>query len=216
MQRFQRARRPEQKEVRRRAILRAARDLAREVGPVELGLNEIGRRSGVSKPNIYRYFESREEILLRLYVDELGDLVESLERYLRPGQTIGEVALIVSTEHTSRPLLCQLAGILASVLEHNVTVETLVSVKRELAALFPRAVAAFQRGLPWLSDGDAAFAIMAIEHQLASLWPAAHPSSVAREVQKRPEFAVFRTDIDRDLRRFIDVLLVGFRASTVR
>src|SRR3954464_1120699 len=67
---FHRGRKPEDKEVRRRAILDAARELAREAGAFDLSLNELGRRSGVSKPNIYRYFESREDILFQLYLAE--------------------------------------------------------------------------------------------------------------------------------------------------
>ena len=82
MTRFQRARKPEEKDERRRAILLAARDLAREVGARELSLNELGRRSGVSKPNIYRYFESREEVLFRLFVHELEEVVGEVEESL--------------------------------------------------------------------------------------------------------------------------------------
>src|SRR5499433_1299187 len=77
---FQRARRPEEKEVRRQQILAAARKLVAEVGVGELSLNELARRSRVSKPNVYRYFESREDVLLQLWVDEVRELGDGLER----------------------------------------------------------------------------------------------------------------------------------------
>jgi AcrR family transcriptional regulator len=213
MPRFQRARKPEEKEVRRRAILQAARDLAREVGPIELGLNELGRRSGVSKPNIYRYFESREEILFRLYVVELTDVIASLEARLRPGLDIHAVATILAREHLSRPLLCQLGGMVASILEHNISADTIAAVKTELVSMIPRAVAALRRSLPWLSEADAAFALQSIELQLAALWPAANPSRAAREVLSRPEFAAMCADAGRDYPRFIEVLLAGLQAG---
>src|SRR6185436_17057431 len=94
MRRFQRARKPEQKDARRRAILDAARDLANEVGPIELSLNELGRRSGVSKPNIYRYFESREDVLLQLFVREIDEVVSSIERGLSKLRARASVAAI--------------------------------------------------------------------------------------------------------------------------
>jgi len=213
MPRFQRARKPEEKEVRRRAILQAARDLAREVGPIELGLNELGRRSGVSKPNIYRYFESREEILFRLYAAELLEVVAALDARLRAGLDLPAVAAIVAQEHLSRPLLCQLAGMVASILEHNISAETIAAVKTELIATLPRAAAALRRSLPWLSDADAIFALHSIELQLAALWPSANPSRAAREVLSRPEFASMCTDAGRDFPRFIEVLLAGLHAS---
>jgi AcrR family transcriptional regulator len=77
---FTRARRPEEKEVRRQQILTAARTLLAERGVSELSLNELARRSRVSKPNVYRYFESREDVLLQLWVDEVRELGERLER----------------------------------------------------------------------------------------------------------------------------------------
>lgn len=213
MPRFQRARKPEEKEVRRRAILQAARDLAREVGPIELGLNELGRRSGVSKPNIYRYFESREEILFRLYVIELIDVIGALEARLRPGLDIPAVATILACEHLSRPLLCQLGGMVASILEHNISADTIAAVKTELLSMLPRAAAALRRSLPWLSEADAIFALQSIELQLAALWPAANPSRAAREVLSRPEFAAMCADAGRDYPRFIGVLLAGLQAG---
>jgi len=216
MPRFQRARKPEEKEVRRRAILQAARELAREAGPIALGLNELGRRSGVSKPNIYRYFESREEILLRLYAAELTELVASLEARLGAGLDIPAVAAIVAREHLSRPLLCQLAGMAASILEHNMSADTIAAVKTEMLTLYPRAVAALRRALPWLSEADALFSLQAIELQLAALWPVANPSRAAREVLSRPEFAVMCADAGRDYPRFIEVLLAGLRVGATR
>ena len=220
MARFQRARKPHEKEVRRRAILQAARDLARESGPIELGLNELGRRSGVSKPNIYRYFESREEILFRLYLAEVTELVESIEARLRGARTtldVARVAAILAREHLSRPLLCQLTGMVASILEHNMSAATIADVKAELAKLLPRAGAALCGALPWLSEEGATLAIRSIELQLAGLWPASHPSSAAREVLSRPEFAGMCVEADRDFPRFIETLLAGLRSlATVR
>lgn len=217
MARFQRARQPEQKEVRRRAILKAARDLAREVGPIAVGLNELGRRSGVSKPNIYRYFESREEILFRLYLAEMSEMVEAVEARLKAARgplDIAGVAVILSEEHLSRPLLCQLAGMVSSILEHNMSAEAIAAVKADFAQLLPRAGGALRRALPWLSEADAWMTIQSIELQLAALWPVANPSTAAREVLSRPEFSTMCVDAPRDYPRFIEVLLEGLRATT--
>ncbi len=214
---FQRARQPGQKEVRRRAILEAARALARDVGPIGVGLNEIGRRSGVSKPNIYRYFGSREEILFRLYLAEMTDMVEAVGARLRhAGAPLGvkAVAGILSEEHLSRPLLCQLAGMASSILEHNMTAEAIAEVKRGFAELLPRAGDALRTALPWLSEADAWVAIQSIELQLAALWPVAHPSAAALEVLSRTEFASMCVDAARAYPRFIEILLEGLRSMS--
>jgi AcrR family transcriptional regulator len=218
MVRFQRARKPEEKEVRRRAILMAARELAREVGPIDLGLNELGRRSGVSKPNIYRYFESREEILFRLYLAEMMDMVDAIEAKLKGARVrndVAAVAAVLAREHLSRPLLCQLAGMVSSILEHNMTADTIAAVKTEFMKLLPRVVDALCGALPWLSKAEAPMAVMAIELQLSALWPVANPSDAAREVLARPEFATMCVDAGRDFPRFIQVLLNGLHSTNL-
>jgi AcrR family transcriptional regulator len=210
MSRFQRARKPEEKELRRKAILRSARELAREVGPIELSLNELGRRSGVSKPNIYRYFESREEILLSLFVAELEELVVHLEAGLgEQNDDVREVAACVAHAYLARPLLCQLLGMVSSILEHNLSVEAIAEAKTEIHALAFRASSALARALPWLSSFDAGWCAHSVALYVAGLWPAAHPSRNAAEVAARPEFAALKPDAGRDLRRFVQVMLSG-------
>ena len=212
---FQRARKPEEKEVRRRGVLAAARKLAREAGPYDLSLNELGRRADVTKSNIYRYFESREDILFQLYLAEATDMVEAVEARLRaltPPVSVPVVAAVLAEEHLSRTLLCQLSGMAASVLEHNMSADAIASVKREFAVLMPRAVQALRHALPWLSEPDAFMAFQSIELQLNALWPSANPSKAAREVLARPEFAMMCIDATRDYPRFIEVLLRGFQS----
>jgi AcrR family transcriptional regulator len=219
MARFQRARKPEEKEVRRKAILRAARDLAREAGPIDLSLNEVGRRSGVSKPNIYRYFESREHILLQLLVAELEDLADSIDAGLaaiEPASAdaaIDAVAALVTREFLARPLLCQLLGMAASILEHNLSVEAIASSKLEMLGHAQRITVAFQRALPWLDVLDAAWAGSTIAMYVAGMWPSAHPSSTAVEALCRGELAWLRIDAPRDLARTITMVLRGMKAS---
>ncbi len=57
---WRRARRPELKEQRRTAILDAARTMLDNKGLGGSGLNALAREAGMSKVNVYQYFESRE------------------------------------------------------------------------------------------------------------------------------------------------------------
>jgi len=216
MPRFQRARKPEEKEVRRAAILGAARALAREVGPIALSLNELGRRSGVSKPNIYRYFESREEILLGLLIAELEEAASDIEGALDRRADIARVAAAVTRAFLQRPLLCQLIGIVASILEHNLSVEAIAASKLRIAQLLGRIVVASRRALPWLAEEAGTWACSSIGLFIAGLWPAAHPSPAATEVMARPELHALLPDAERDLRRFIETLLTGLETIARR
>lgn len=217
MRRFVRARKPEQKDARRRAILDAARDLANEVGPIELSLNELGRRSGVSKPNIYRYFESREDVLLQLFVREIDEVVSSVERGLSKLRARGSVAAIakpIARAFVARPLACQLLVMVASILEHNLSVEAIAASKREIHASSFRCAAALSKAMPSLSEEDALWATYTIAIQVAGLWPAAHPSANAALVLDQPEFVILKTEAQRDLLRFVEVLLTGLKRAS--
>src|SRR5688572_27042209 len=78
-QTFQRARKPEEIEARRVTLLAAAAALFDEEGPQGAGLNAIAARAGFTKSNVYRYFESREDVLLSLFHMELTAFVDALE-----------------------------------------------------------------------------------------------------------------------------------------
>jgi AcrR family transcriptional regulator len=214
--RFQRARRPEQKDARRRAILDAARELLREVGPIELSLNELGRRSGVSKPNIYRYFESREDVLLQLFVAEIEELVAEIEAELgKPRARVGTVAIAkkISRAFLARPLACQLLGMVSSIIEHNLSAAAIAASKREVRSVSLRFAAVLVRVMPELSEGEAVWAVMTIALYVAGLWPAAHPSAAAEEALAAPELSGLRVDAEKDLPRFVETLLAGLRSG---
>lgn len=203
--------------MRRRAILRAAHELALEVGPISLSLNELGRRSGVSKPNIYRYFESREHVLLQLFVVELESLIARLEESLakkKVASNIRTIAREVSRGFVEEPLACQLMGMVSSILEHNVGADAIASAKRDIFSLCARLGIAFTRALPALSEADAMWAAYALGLYVAGMWPSAFPSPAANEVLARPEFAPWKLEAGRELERFVGVLLRGSIAES--
>src|ERR1700704_6529770 len=63
---FLRARSPQRKQQRAEDLLAAARRLAHDEGAQAVTLTEIANTAGVHVSAVRRYFESREEIFLRL------------------------------------------------------------------------------------------------------------------------------------------------------
>jgi AcrR family transcriptional regulator len=212
---FQRARRPEQKALRRQAILNAAAELLDEHGVHGVGLNALAQRAGVTKSNVYRYFESREEILLRLFVADLRALVEdAAARFatLPPGDP-GPVAGTLAGALLAQPRFCAFLGVIASVLEENVSAEVIGAVKREARELSARLAALLHAQLPALSRTDCLWLMHMIPLLTAGLWPAAHPGPTAQRVLANPEFACMQLDAERDLTRAITALLRGVLAG---
>jgi AcrR family transcriptional regulator len=208
---FQRARRPEEKEARRQQILTAARKLLAERGVGELSLNELARRSGVSKPNVYRYFESREDALLQLWVDEVRELGERLEQAfvpIAPGDVAGVIAVVVSS-FAAQPLLCELTSIVSPVLERNLSVDAIVRAKTNLATLIVQIAALLRSRLPFVSLEDWSWLASAAATWIAGVWPAVNPPPAVAEALARADFSAMQPLFERDFSRLLSVLIEG-------
>src|SRR5436305_13837958 len=120
---FQRARSAEQREERRRTILDTALKMLDEMPVAEVSLNELSRRVGLAKPNVLRYFESREAVLLELldhflqeWLTELaGELAAGIDEKLPMAERAAAIAEILSRTLAGRVVLCDLFGAQGSV-----------------------------------------------------------------------------------------------------
>lgn len=206
---FQRARKPEEIEARRETLLAAAAELFDAEGPMGAGLNAIAAKAGFTKSNVYRYFESREQVLLELFLGEMDRMVPVVCAGLEDAAEgdVDALASHVAGAFSSRPRLGQLTAILTGVLETNVSEETIVRTKRTMGALTARLAEALQKKLPRASVADCLWAISMIGTLVAGMWPSARPSPAAARVLAREEFAAFRPNIERDLTRAARALL---------
>lgn len=202
---FQRARSPERKAERRASILEAARALLDEGGPEAATLSAIASRAGVVKSGLYRYFESREEILIQLLIDGCEKMVEELEAEAEmlvaedapPARRVLHLAAGTAECFAERPRLCHLMSIMAGTLEQNISVPKVIELKRAMHVLHERSVAALVRGHGGLSVNGAEIAMRMIFTSVAGLWPIANPGprvQEAMETANLPSFAVDFTD----------------------
>ncbi len=209
---WSRARRPEQKRERRNAILSAAVMLLDDKGLESTSLSEIARASGISKANIYRYFESREAILLAVTLDEAEAWLGEITKRLGPlagSDNIGAVAEVFATTMSTRPRACALLSSLSSVLERNVGVELIATFKRQFSTLFEAPTQAVHRALPGLSLDDAGVFMSFFYVFVAGIWPVSNPPSAVAEVLARPEFSDMRVDFESMVRTHAHTVLRG-------
>jgi AcrR family transcriptional regulator len=59
---------------RRAKILRAAADLLREHDPATLRMDDVAARAGIGKATLYRYYASKDELLVAVFDGSLGEL----------------------------------------------------------------------------------------------------------------------------------------------
>jgi AcrR family transcriptional regulator len=212
---FQRARRPEEKEARREQILEAARVMLAERGGLELSLSELARRSGVSKPNVYRYFESREDVLLQVWIEEVRELGTRLERAFAaivPGDVDAVVAAVVSA-FAAQPTMCELMSIASSVIERNLSEDAIFRAKANLATLTVQIAGLLHARLPFVSVEDCAWLGSAAATWVAGIWPAVNPPPAVAAALSRPELAGMQPVFARDFTRLLSVLIAGLRPA---
>jgi TetR/AcrR family transcriptional regulator len=99
---------PEQQE---RAIIAAATDEFARVGVRRANIDDVAKRSGVSRSTLYRRFPNKDELLLAVVRDATGVILQRLVTVtdnLSPQQAVIEVFCAALQEVRTNPLLARL------------------------------------------------------------------------------------------------------------
>jgi AcrR family transcriptional regulator len=218
---FQRARSEQQREMRRRAILGAATAMLAEMPVAEITLNELSRRTGLAKSNVLRYFESREAVLLELldsmWQGWLADLAAELSAAVDADAPLAErgdqLAAALAGSLAACPVLCDLIGAQAAVLERNVSPEVAARHKRAALANVTALGKLALGHVAELGEHDSFRLAAATMMTAGALWPHAQPSPAMQAAyQADPELAALRLDFAATQREVLEVLISGFVA----
>jgi AcrR family transcriptional regulator len=210
---FQRARRPEQREARRQAILDVAEAMLAQDPAAEISLREISRRVGLATSNVLRYFESREAIFLELLARESAGWLDVLEHELdalEPSTGVGaceRVAGIWAATLADRPTLCELWSVMSSVLERNVSVETVRSFKRGAIARNVRLADLVAGRIQGLRSQAAVEVASMASAFIAGVWPLANPGPTVVAATEDPDLLAAHVDFRARMARMLVLLL---------
>jgi len=220
---FQRARSDEQRAIRRQAILDTAAAMLAEMPVAQMSLNELSRRVGLAKSNVLRYFESREAVLLELLVvawrDWLGELAGALaagvDPAAPPGRRGDQVSAVLADSLTARPVLCDLIGAQAAVLERNVSAQVAAQYKRSAVANAVALAGLVRERVGELSELDAMRFAAVAAMVTGAVWTHAQPSAAMLTAYREdPELAALRLDFTDTLRQTLAVLFSGLLARS--
>lgn len=215
---FVRAHSPEQREIRRNAILDTARAMLSEMPVGDVTLNGLSRRACMAKSNVLRYFESREAVLLELSTEALTEWVDSLETELGaeidqsepPAARAERLADILTASLIARPVLCDLMSAQASVLEHNISIETVLTYKRRSIADIERLAGIVSNRLPELGVDDARKFTALAALMATAAWTHGHTAPAVRAAyEAEPSLQVFSLEFGTTLRESLGLMLAG-------
>lgn len=212
MMTFQRARSEEQRAVRRRAILDAAAAMLAEMPVAQVSLNELSRRAGLAKSNVLRYFESREAVLLELLDAAWQEWLAAVDL---PRSSCDDVAGELATSLAARPVLCDLIGAQAAVLERNVSPTVAATYKHAAVANASALGDLVLAAVPRLGRHDAQRFAAAAVMSTGAVWTHSQPSAaMLAAYEAEPELAAMRLDFCATLTELFAVLLAGLLARS--
>ena len=116
---------------RREEIIAACRKLFQSMSYKEITIKEIAEETSFTRPSIYNYFETKEEIFLALFQAEYEAFAEELNLLCEEQKSLllDELASALAKALDKRPMLLKLLSMNLYDMEENVRLERLVEFK---------------------------------------------------------------------------------------
>ncbi len=129
---FQRARTDKHIQERIKEIISAASEIYNSSGYEGLSFSAISKLTKFTRPTIYKYFNTKEEILLKILISDAESWVASLTNSFKLNKiySIGEIADIWVDTISKNHRLLNLYSMLFTAIEKNVSLEALVEFKK--------------------------------------------------------------------------------------
>jgi AcrR family transcriptional regulator len=202
-----RARTDDAKASRRVDILEAARATLDASELAEFTMDAVAGKLGLAKGTLYRYFPTREGLLLAILEGELDEWFDAVDRRLAAACGRAPVATALVGTLVARPRLLRLLAVLPSVLEHNVPFATAHEFKAFLLRRSAHTGALIDSALPARSRGAGVHLLVQLNAGVIGLYHGAHPAPIVATVLAGPEFAALRVDLRRELTHLTRALI---------
>jgi len=209
---FQRARSTAAKQQREQAILDAAATLGAERGIRRVTLTDIADLVGMHKSALLRYFETREQIFLRLTAAGWREWSPVLRAELAAlaEASPAAVAHVFAATLTARPMFCDLLAQAPLNLERNVSLESVRAFKLVTQEEVTRISGELRRRLPHLDEADTVDIIAAATALAGAFWQMATPGPQLEQLYRTdPLLTHAVVDVQPRLTRILTAQLTG-------
>jgi len=196
-------------------LLAAARDLLEETNPSDVSLAAICGKAGLVKSAVYRYFESREDILAEVLLEDLKAFQMEFRETMKTVEPddIRMVAHKFAEITASRLRMASLNSQMASILERNISSERLFTVKLQMLELFGGWVETLAIALPSFGPEKSRDAAQMLYLQISAFYSVSNPDQKIAKVLERPELVTFKTDFQTELERACRAILLGISSD---
>ncbi len=213
---YQRARTDEHVAEREALILAATRTIMDRDGIEKTSLSAIAREVGLAKSSLYRYYESREEILVVLLLEEADLMIAEFRRKLEgtaETSDLKQIAQLWAAVCFAYPRLCLLVSQLAPILEYNLSVERIVKVKLQFLQRHRIMAGTLSSVVPALTEEGAQAVVQLVFTIIAGLWPMKADRKNTMAALEHPDLAFLKVDFQQSLTNAIEVCMYGILAK---
>jgi len=161
-------------EVREEEILNACEKLYGKMNFRDVTIKEISAETSCSRPSIYNYFQTKEEIFLRLFEREYLLWCEDLEKIGVRTVTAEELPEKLARSLEKRKLMLKLLAVNLYDMEENSRIERLVSFKKAYGRSVDLLDGILKRTFPEKTDEERRKTLIASLQFLHGVYPYAH------------------------------------------
>ncbi|MCR4615396.1 MAG: TetR/AcrR family transcriptional regulator [Clostridiales bacterium] len=175
---------PELIAERREEIINACEKLYQTMSFKEITLKEIGNEVPFSRPTIYNYFETKEEIFLALFEREYRTWTKDLENIGKKEIDASKLAEAAARSLEKRALMLRLLSVNLYDMEENSRIERLVEFKKAYCASVAAFDALLQKALPGQNEEERRETLIAAFEFIHGVYPYAHATKKQIEAMK--------------------------------
>ena len=165
-------------EQRKNEIIEACARLYETKGFKEITIKDVSAETSFSRPSIYNYFETREEIFLALLTREYDEWGRSLRQIMKSGAVTDaeELAKALARSMENRRLLLKISAMNLYEIEENSRLERLVGFKVRFKASMDAFHGCLRQSLPKMTDVKMAQITYAFFPFMYGIYPYANPT----------------------------------------
>ena len=161
-------------QVREEEILNACEKLYETMNFRDVTIKEISAETSCSRPSIYNYFQTKEEIFLRLFEREYLHWCDELEKIDADGAKADELPEKLARSLEKRRLMLKLLAVNLYDMEENSRIERLVSFKKAYGRSVELFDGILKKAFPDKTDKERRQTLLAALQFLHGVYPYAH------------------------------------------
>jgi AcrR family transcriptional regulator len=201
----------EDKEEKRRVLLRAVEKLYLKHPDRMPNVAEVAAEAGLAKGTVYLYFPTKEEMLLALHEQHVaGFFAELMKQLARPEPQDFESIFAVTRDHLIRvPGYLPLTSRCLGMMDRETPLDSALAFKARVAQTLAVAGAALERHFARLGEAGGVRLLLHSYGLIVGLWQLLHPNERFGKAIERPELKLLKRDYEQEIELALRALWAG-------